>query len=486
MRTSTQLLADFAVDTRFEDLPNDVTDYTKLLILDSLICGLGAAKMERTRMAHRFAERLGEQGESTVFGMPRKLSSLTAASANSEIMNLLDADDTFFNSAHFVILNVAAGLAEAERVQASGRELIRSVAVGFDVSARFNLASSFMTYEDGEFRWSRLFGSGYASLGAAVSGGIVSALPREQMANALALVAGTAPTARNSNTWERTEFASYKYAPNFHLAQSAMTALLMAEIGYIGEPDLVDLEPGFIQGQGFVGANLELLADQLGEQWWIRDSAVKYYPSCRYTHAPAHALGDYMREHGLRPDEIENIEVRLNPAAYSMTVFNTPAMSFEPLDHRSPMHAQFNIPYVLAQVALGRTPGARWYSEESLRDPEVWELARRITTAPDPSLDEEWDEQINNSREGRPRRTRASFTIRARGQEFSVESDYAPGDPWSDETRPTWERVTQKLHDFCGDMLATEQLDALVEQVRNLDRTENVAKELSPLLVVAQ
>ncbi len=479
--TTTQRLAAFAVNTGFADLPDDVVDYTKLLILDSIACGLGASEMDRTRMSHRVLERLGGLEEATVFGLRRKVSATSAAAANSEIMNLLDADDTFFNSAHFVIMNVAAALAEAERLGASGAELVRAVAVGFDLSARVNLASSFMAFEDGTFRWSRMFGSGYASIGAAASAGIVAGLTAGQLGHALALVAGTAPTARNTNTAERTEIASYKWAPNYHLAHCAMTAVLMAEEGYIGEEDLFDLSPGFIEGQGFLGVDVAPLTEHLGEQWWIRDSAVKYFPACRYTTAPAATLQQYMRDEGLSPDDIEHIEVRLNPAAYSMTVFNDPARSFEP-DHRAPMKAQFNIPYVLAQVALGRTPGPDWYSAEAMTDPRVWSIAERITTAPDPSLAEEWDAQINGSPEGRPRRTRGSLTIRAKGCELVVESDYAPGDPWSPETRPTWDAVVAKLHNFAGGILPASQLDALADCVRRLDTVADVARELSPLL----
>jgi 2-methylcitrate dehydratase PrpD len=479
----TRRLGRFVTETAFEQLPSDVVDYTKLLVLDSIACGLGAARMERTRMGHAVASRLGAAEEATLFGMDRLVPATHAASANAEIMNLLDADDTFFNSAHFVILNVAAALAEAERTHGSGAELVRAVALGFDVAARFNLASSFMTFEDGEFRWSELFGSGYATMGAAASAGVVLGLDADRMANAFALVAGTAPGARNSNAWVRREYASYKHAPNYNLVQNAMTSVLLAEHGYRGELDLVDLEPGFIEGQGFLTRNLDALTQDLGGRWWIRDSAVKFLPSCRYTHAPAHTLANFMAANDLKAGDIESVEVRLNPAAFSMSVFSDPETSFDPEDHRSPMHAQFNIPFVLANVALGNRPGAGWYTPENLVDPEVWAVANRISTAADPSLAEEWDADINDG-VGRPRRTRGSLTIKAGGQELQVDEDFAPGDPWSQETAPTWERVEEKLRNFCSDLVPGEQLGELVKVVRGLDKVDDVRAALTHLLVV--
>lgn len=482
-KTITQKMADFAVNTSFDDLPTEVVEYTKLLILDSLICGIGAAQADRTKMSHKFAERLGGPEESTVFGMAKRVPSGLAASINSEIMNYLDADDTFFNTAHFVVLNLAAGLAEAERVAGTGADLVRAVAVGFDLSARVNMAGEQLTFENGNFKWSSLMGSGYASIGAAASGGIVSGLSEEQMANAFALVAGTAPGARNANMSVRTEFASYKYAPYFHLGQAAMTALLMAELGYVGEADLFDLQPGFIEGQGFLKSDVSKIYETLGKQWWILDSAVKYTPACRYTSAPSSALQKLMAEKGLVADDIESIEVRLNPAAYHMSLFNDPEKNIS-YNHRSAFKAQFNIPYVLSQTALGRTPGPEWYTEESMTDPKIWEFADRITTAPDPSLNEEWDEQINQSTEGRPRRTRGSLTIRTKEQELVVESDYAPGDPWSEETRPTWNSIDKKFRNFCGGILSNEQIDAITDVVRNLDTVQDVRATLSPLLTI--
>ena len=147
------------------------------------------------------------------------------------------------------------------------------------------------------------------------------------------------------------------------------------------------------------------------------------------------------------------------------------------------MQAQFNIPFVLANVALGNRPGEGWYSPENLVAPEVWSIADRITTAADPSLAEAWDADINDG-VGRPRRTRGSLTIRARGEVHEVEDDFAPGDPWSSETAPTWARVEQKLRDFCHDIVPGEQLGRLVEVVRDLDRVDDVRATLTPLLQV--
>lgn len=479
----TERIADFAAARNVRALPPEVADYTGLIVFDTLVCGLAAARMERTRMAHKVIDRLGGPEEATVFGRSTKAPAAVAAAFNSEITYALDADDTLFNSAHFATIVVSSALAEAERVGASGDNLLRAVAVGYDMTARLNLACSFMEVVDGKMKWSELFGSGYGTLGTVVSAGLVSGVSRDRMIHALALAAATAPTARNTHNTERTELATYKYCPNMHVVQAGMTALILAEAGYLGEPDLLDLEPGFFEAQGFRSVRREAITEDIGDHWWILDSAVKYYPACRYTGAPIDALRALVREHGWGPDDIEHIEVRLNPGAYSQRVFHTPATSIEP-DHRAAIHGAFNIPYLLALAVLQITPGPAWFDPIHTQDPKVWDIASRIVTAPDPELDRDWGDAVADSTIGRPRRTRASMTVRARGREYAVDTEFTRGDPWTPETRADWDSVMSKAVDFCGDLVSVERLERLARTVRDLGSVQNVATELAPLLRV--
>ncbi|MGV9716107.1 MULTISPECIES: MmgE/PrpD family protein [Rhodococcus] len=109
--------------------------------------------MERTRMAHKVINRLGGVEEATVFGRSTKAPAAVAAAFNSDITYALDADDTLFDSAHFATIVVSSARAEAERVDASGDSLLRAVAVGYDMTARLNLACSFMEVVDGKMKW---------------------------------------------------------------------------------------------------------------------------------------------------------------------------------------------------------------------------------------------------------------------------------------------------------------------------------------------
>jgi len=478
MANHAQQLADFVHDTPFERLPAEVVDYTKLVILDSLICGIAAGPAERSRMMHAVVKQLGGPPEASVFGMPGRAPAVHAAMANAEMMNLLDADDTLFSSSHFAVFSVAAGLAEAQRLGRSGKDLIRSVALGFDVNTRLNLATLLMDEVDGSFQWASLAGMGFAAFGTAASAAVLSRLNCEQMRNLFGLVSWMAPTSVCMGVTARREFESMKYANSAGVAQAGMLATRLAEQGYVGDQECLDREPGFMRAQGSLKTDFELLVAELGQKWWILETALKYYPSCRYTHGPIDMLRKLMREQRLQAADIERIEIHMNPMAYAHSLFRDPAKSIKS-DHRAPLNGAFNIPYVMALAALGRRPGPAWYAKENIEDPAVWTLASRIHTTVDEGAKDEVVRAFRETRIRRFRKTRGALTVWARGQRYHCTTEYCDGDPWTPETRPTWERVASKFEDFCGDFLPPRTIKEIVDQVRHLETVADVSTELT-------
>lgn len=482
--TRTAQLARFATRTTGAEIPDDVRDYGKIVLLDSIICGLAATRLKRGRMVQRVAERFGGPAESTVFGSKTKVAAINAAHANADLMNALDADDTFFNSAHFAVFGVAAGLAESERLGAGGEVLLRSSILAFEINARLNLATSLMSFEDGQFRWSPLSSHGYASLGTAAACAIVGGWDAERLTHAFGLTAWMAPPAKNTYMAERRSFNAFKYGPYGAIAHAGMLGAALAEEGYVGDADVLDRTPGFIEAMGYLGGEREEITAGLGERWWIMDTSLKPYPTCRFTHAALDAISAFPAAHGIPVSKIESMEVRLSPAAYRILQFNTPASSI-PDDVVAPLSGAFNLPYAAALALLGHAPGPQWYDADRLTDPQVWELARRITTAPDPELNAEWEADLKEHPGGQIRRTRGALTIRADGKEYVVESDFAQGDPWDESTRADWDFVTRKLADFCEGILPEDAQRELVEVVRDIESVDDVSRVLSPILARA-
>lgn len=468
----TRKLADFASRTVYEDLPEEVIDYTKLLIMDTVICGMAAGWMDRTRMLHGALESLGGRAESSVFGTRQRYPAVLAAMANSEIMNALDADDSFFTSSHFAALNVSAALAEGQRNRSSGQDLIRATALGFDVNARLNLASVVVRAAGhDQFEWASVQGMGFSTFGVAVTAGILKGFDREKMRNVFGLVNHMAPTPTVNTTSSRSQHPSFKMANYQGVGFSGMWSAVLADHGYVAEQGCLD-DGGFLRAQGCVDFDKELLCDELGEKWWIEETSIKYYPSCRFTHGPIDMLQRLMDEQNISANEIERIVIFMNPLAYALKLFREPARSIA-WDHLAPFNGQFNIPYVIALAALGFRPGPQWYSRETMSNPNVWALASRISTEPDESAKDEVYRSLSQ-RIRRARETPASMKVYAKGREFHQSIKYVQGDPWIEETRPTWDRLSIKFHDFCDGLMSADRIDRMIDQFKSLEKVNDV------------
>src|SRR5699024_9126934 len=151
----------------------------------------------------RVARRFGGPPEATVFGLEPKVAAVNAVHANAEIMNALDADETFFNSAHFAVFGIAAALAEGERLHGSGKNMLLASILAFEINARLNLSTSLMLFDGEQFEYSSLSSHGYASFGTAAAAAVMGGLDAGTLTEAFALAGWLAPTARNTFQSER-------------------------------------------------------------------------------------------------------------------------------------------------------------------------------------------------------------------------------------------------------------------------------------------
>ena len=90
MTSLTQTLADFTVETRFDDLPRAVVHETKRLLLDTIGCALGAVDTPSGRIALEYVSTLGGAPRASVVGAEQRSSATAAAYANARLANVLD------------------------------------------------------------------------------------------------------------------------------------------------------------------------------------------------------------------------------------------------------------------------------------------------------------------------------------------------------------------------------------------------------------
>ena len=91
----TQKLADYAVDLKYENIPEEVIERAKMLTLHTLGVALAAKPIELSDSAVKIAEAAngGKGGESSVWLGGNQLSMASAAFANGTLADMLDWED---------------------------------------------------------------------------------------------------------------------------------------------------------------------------------------------------------------------------------------------------------------------------------------------------------------------------------------------------------------------------------------------------------
>ena len=285
----TEKLARFVSMVRFSDLPEYVVHEMKRVILDSIGCAILGRLTERGKIAAALASKLGGASESSIVGINDKVSCTNAAFANGEAMNALDFDAISQLGRHDVPTLVSGILALAESTDTSGKDLILSAAIGFEVSGRVKSLAGSMTTgsRNSKIAWPAVSSVAEgASLGVGAGGCKILALNQEKVANAIGIAGCICMPGTLRKFIETTPTKMTKYGPAGWGAQAGVTAALLAERGYTGDVDLFDGEYGFWRYMGINEGTLNtdiLLEDleSLGTQWLAHQISYKQYP-CGY------------------------------------------------------------------------------------------------------------------------------------------------------------------------------------------------------------
>jgi len=138
------VLSDYIAGTLDRALPADVALKTKYHVLDTLAAILSGSRLRAGRLAASYVASTGGNPEATVIGTPLVLPACSAALANGMAGHADETDDSHLAGRfHPGCGIVPAALAIAEQQDRSGQDLLRSVALGYDIGARTTLALGF-------------------------------------------------------------------------------------------------------------------------------------------------------------------------------------------------------------------------------------------------------------------------------------------------------------------------------------------------------
>ena len=140
----TAALCDYVANTLDRNMPPEVVAKTKLHTLDTIAAMVSGSRLKAGKMAARYVESLGGKPQATVIGTSILTSSVNAALANGMAAHGDETDDSHLRGRfHPGSGIVPAALATAELAGRSGNDVLRAVALGYDIGARVIFALGF-------------------------------------------------------------------------------------------------------------------------------------------------------------------------------------------------------------------------------------------------------------------------------------------------------------------------------------------------------
>jgi 2-methylcitrate dehydratase PrpD len=460
----TERIAAFVTSARYEDIPADVVNLAKRLILDTIGNAVGGFSTSGAKLALKALGRLGGVPQSTVLVTSAKTSPQLAAFANVSLACALDSDDSILNIGHISHCSFYPALALAERDGRSGRDLLAAFILAYEVGARVGRAGAAAVRKpDGTLFFGNTgVGSNWTIFPAAVGAARILGLSAAQTCSTMG-IAGFTATIPTGRRWNKPHWNNLKYYPYPFAVQSAVTAALLAEAGYTGDPDIFDGDARDVKANwwtmaGFPGCNPESTATALGEEWVIRKAGFKPYPSCRFTHGPLDGFRKIIAGNEIDASELEKVDVY---TARTLRVFQLhhPEVSGEE-------DCEFSMPHVIAMSALRVPVGPQWVASRYWNDPVVAAIRSKVECHVSEDANRAVIEQVvANDFVTFPYRV----VVRARGERFEAAGEFAVGDHDTPETRYGDEEVIEKFRAFTEQGLAARSVQRCIDTVMSLD-----------------
>ena len=442
----TARLAKYMVGARNQELPDAVLTACKHRILDTFGAMVSGSRMKPGEMGLKYVRRVGGEGQASVVGSKFRTTAVNAAFANAMCAHSDETDDFEpVTKAHPGSSVVPAALAMAEREDRSGNDLIRAVALGYDLGCRLLMALG-PDLVRGTHRSAEGTSSTFAALGAAAS---LARLDETGMRFAISYsaqqVSGLWSWVKDKDHVEKAfDFAAMG-------ARNGVMAVDMVQAGLTGVSDVLDGTHNLFIALSTQPKPEEMLAG-LGSKFYVTETAIKTFSVGYPIQSPLDALLALRKEYKLTPDNVSSILVKLPTDAIG--IVGESAMPDVNCQH-------------LVAVALvkGAVSFVDSHDVALMHDPKIMAQRDKVSVKAEQSLMDP----------GAPRGAIVEVTM-TDGKKVEHFTKYPPG---TKENPLSTEAVSAKVRDLMTPVLGHDKAEKLIGQVNALEKVDNI-KSLVP------
>ena len=449
-----QVLAQYAANLQFSDIPTRVIRKTEDLLVDwvgSALAGKGARAVESVA---KFTAQMSPVQNQAYPGSAEILihrtfsSPMFAAMVNAAASHVVEQDDVHNASVfHPATVVFSPALAVAQAIGASGQEFLTACVAGYEVGIR---VGEFL----GRSHYKIFHTTGTAgSLAAAAAVGRLLHLTPEQMLHAF----GSAGT-QAAGLWEfLRDAADSKQLHTSHAASTGLMSAYLAKDGFTGAKHILEGPQGMAAGMS-TDADVTKLTAGLGTRFATEETSFKYHASCRHTHPAADALLKVMQDNQLKIDQIARVITHVHQGAIDVL---GPVV-----DPKTVHQSKFSMGTVLALAARFGYAGLNEF-ESSFSSEDIQAFCQKVEMVLDPEVDQAY-----------PRKWIGKVTVMTHdGKTYSGRVDDPKGDPDNTLSRLEIEEKAIRLALFSK--AATEvEMRTLIAQLWQIETLTKIGKLL--------
>ncbi len=353
----TQTLAHYVVNAKYEDLPPGVRKEGVRTLLNLVGVAVGGSHHPTVENAIAAMTPFSGPAQASLLGRRERLDILNAAMINGISSHIFDYDDTHLKTIiHPGGPVVCSILALSEYRPVSGKDFLNALVLGVETSCRIGNA----VYPDHYDRGWHITGTA-GVIGAAVATGKLLGLTEQQMVWALGLAASQPVGFRES-------FGSMNKSFNpGRAANNGMTAAILASKNYTSSDEMIEAKRGWANTISDK-RDFKEITEGLGQRYEAALNTYKPFACGIVLHPAIDAAIQLRNEYKLKPDQIDHVDLRVNPLVLELTGKKTP---------REGLEGKFSIYHSVAVAIVEGAGGEKQFSDRAVRDPDCGGLARQ-------------------------------------------------------------------------------------------------------------
>jgi 2-methylcitrate dehydratase PrpD len=456
----TKSVAEFIINTKYEDIPQDVIDLGKKSILDGFGLALAGSQSVMGPIARKYAQTFGSSElRASVIGTGMKTHPRLAAFVNGVSIHADDYDDTQLSAAkdriyglltHPTVSVLPPAFALCELGHRSGKDFMVAYHTGVEVETKINEAISPRHYDEG-FHSTGTCGT----FGSTAACSRLRGLDVKQTIYALGIGATEGGGFRNN-------FGSMtKPFQAGHAAENGTVAAELALLGWTASVDILEAPLGFFQAAGG-GFDPDAIVNRFAKPWTLVSPGVsiKPYPSGSLSHPAMGEMMQLIRENDIKPGDVEKVDVGANHANITSLLHHDPMTGLQ---------GKFSMEFCMSILLLDRKAGLVQFQDDVVRRADVQEMIKRIHFYIDPVAESAGLDKMTSI---------IKITLK-NGKVINGTAEFAKGSP---SNPMTYDEVADKFRG-CAEFAKwpTAKAEAVIAAVKSLETVSDMSK-LTPSL----